>query len=120
MPLRLDARATGFAADFARFLNARRDDDTSVEDVVRTIIDDVRRRGDAAVLDLTEKFDKLTMTADQMRVPLSDIEAAASQCAPETLEALHLAADRIRAFHERQRPADLNYRDEAGVELGYR
>lgn len=120
MRLMLDARANDFDAALARFLNARRDDDTSVEDVVRGIISDVRKRGDAAVCELTTRFDGMTLTPAEMRINSADIAAARAACAPETLDALELAAERIRAFHQRQLPEDLDYRDDVGMALGYR
>ncbi|MCB2099415.1 MAG: histidinol dehydrogenase, partial [Rhodobacterales bacterium] len=75
---------------------------------------------DAAVVDYTAQFDRLELTAETLRVPAAEIAAAADACDPRTLDALVLAAERIRAFHERQRPEDIDFVDDAGVHLGLR
>ncbi|HEX3500915.1 MAG TPA: histidinol dehydrogenase [Stellaceae bacterium] len=120
MPLRLDAAAPGFAAAFAALLAAKRETAADVDAVVAAIIEDVIARGDAALIDYTKRFDRLTLTAETLRIPATDIAAAARQCDDKTLAALRLAAERIEAYHRRQMPADLDYRDAAGVQLGAR
>src|SRR5512132_1231002 len=120
MPLRLDARAADFPDRFAGFLAARREAAEDVDAVVARILDDVRAHGDAAVLEYTRRFDGIAMSADGMRVTAAEVDAALSACAAGTLAALELAAERIRAFHERQRPPDLDFIDGDGVRLGWR
>ena len=120
MPLRLDAAAPGFAAAFAALLAAKRETAADVDAVVAAIIDDVVARGDAALIDYTKRFDRLTLTAETLRIPAAEIAAAARQCDEKTLAALRLAAERIESYHRRQIPADLDYRDAAGVQLGAR
>ena len=120
MPLRLDARTADFPARFAGFLAARREAAADVDAVVAGILDDVRARGDAAVLEHTRRFDGIALSADGMRVTAAEVDAALSACDAGTLAALELAADRIRAFHERQRPSDLDFTDGDGVRLGWR
>jgi histidinol dehydrogenase len=120
MPLRLDARAADFQAQFAGFLAARREAAGDVDAVVASILDDVRARGDTAVLEYTRRFDGLAMSAEGMRVTPAEVDAALSACAAETLAALELAAERIRAFHERQRPPDLDFIDSDGARMGWR
>ena len=120
MPLELNASAPGFEAAFQRLLDGRRDDQADVSDVAAGIIADVRARGDAAVLELTAKFDRLSLTAETMRLSDREIAEARSRCDSETLDALALAARRIEAFHKAQMPADLAYEDEDGVGLGLR
>ena len=120
MPLRLDARAADFPGRFAGFLAARREAAEDVDAVVARILDDVRAHGDAAVLEYTRRFDGMAMSADGMRVTAAEVDAALSACAAGTLAALELAAERIRAFHERQRPPDLDFIDGDGVRLGWR
>ncbi len=73
---------------------------------VAAIIADVRARGDAAVLDLTARFDRLALTAGPLAFTAAEIDAAIATVSPEDRAALELAADRIRAYHERQRPED--------------
>ena len=77
-------------------------------------------RGDEAVLELTEKFDRIKLTPDTMRVTADEVEEAASQVAPDVRAALELAAERITAYHSRQMPEDAEWTDEAGATLGWR
>jgi histidinol dehydrogenase len=120
MPLRLDTGAKSFASDFAALLSAKREMEADVDAVVAQILADVKARGDAAVIDHTARFDRLKLTPSTMRVPAKDVAAAASSCAPETLAALRLAAERIEAYHRRQVPEDFSFTDAAGVRLGSR
>jgi histidinol dehydrogenase len=91
-----------------------------VDQAVAAIVADVRARGDAAVLDLTAKFDRLSLTAATMRVTEVEIAAAEKGIAPDLLEALDVAAARIEAFHRAQLPADLSIADPVGLTLGMR
>ena len=120
MPLRLDARDPGFEAAFKAFLGAKRETEADVNDVVSAILADVRARGDAAVLEYTRRFDRFELTADAMAITADEVDAARGQCSAETLSALATAAGRIRAFHEKQLPEDLDFTDAAGLRLGYR
>jgi histidinol dehydrogenase len=120
MPLRLDTRAKGFAADFAALLSAKREMEADVDTAVAAILADVRASGDAAVIEYTQRFDRLALTPMTLRIPAKDIATAAASCAPETLDALRLAATRIEAYHRRQIPEDFLFTDAAGVRLGAR
>ncbi len=120
MPITLDARDADFEAAFAALLTAKRETGADVAEVVSAILADVRDRGDAAVIDYTRRFDRLELTPETLRVPAAELRAARRACEPETIEALELAAARIRDFHARQLPADLEYVDDAGLRLGYR
>mgnify|MGYP000162145291 FL=1 len=120
MPLRLDASAAGFEDAFTALLNSKREAAADVDATVAEIIAEVRRRGDAALLDYTQRFDRLELTAAGLRIPQSDLDKAVEACEPETIQALELAAERIADYHRRQKPEDLDYRDPAGVRLGHR
>ena len=124
MAIRLSAEGPefgeGFKAEFGRLLAAKREVSEDVDQTVREILADVRARGDAAVIELTKKFDRFDLTAAAMRVTQAEIQAAVSQCEPATLDALRLAAERIESHHRRQVPADDLYTDALGVELGSR
>ena len=120
MPQFLDAQAADFEAAFTTLLNAKREDSPDVDAIVAGIIADVRARGDEAVLELTEKFDRIKLTPDTMRVTADEVEEAASQVAPDVRAALELAAERITAYHSRQMPEDAEWPDEAGATLGWR
>ena len=120
MPQFLDAQAADFEAAFTTMLNAKREDSPDVDAIVAGIIADVRARGDEAVLELTEKLDRIKLTPDTMRVTADEVEEAASQVAPDVRAALELAATRITAYHSRQMPEDAEWTDEAGATLGWR
>ena len=80
----------------------------------------MRARGDAAVLELTARFDKLVLTSETMAFTKAEIEAEIAKVAPEDRAALELAADRIRAYHARQMPEDALWQDATGATLGWR
>ena len=116
----LDAKSQSFAADFAALLTMKRETDDDVSTAVRTIIADVRARGDAALVELSNTFDRAGLTAATLRLTPAEIAAASAACKPETLKALDVAAARIEAYHRRQLPADESYADENGARLGWR
>jgi histidinol dehydrogenase len=120
MPQRLSTSDPGFEPAFAAFLAAKREVSQEVDDAARAIIADVRTRGDAALVELTQRFDKLDLAKAGIRVSDGEIAAAVGACAPETLAALKLAHARIESHHRRQIPQDDRYRDALGVELGSR
>src|ERR1044071_4073706 len=120
MPQRLDSTAADFAERFRAFLAVKREVSADVDQVVRAIIKDVAERGDAALIDLTKKFDRLDLNATSMRVSAAELDAAASSCDPKALDALRLARDRIETYHVRQKPKDDSFTDSLGVELGSR
>jgi histidinol dehydrogenase len=95
-----------------------------VDDAVAAILAAVRapppEGGDAALLRYTARFDRLTLTADTLRVTAAEIDAATASIAPELAAALDLAATRIAAFHRAQLPADLRMTDAAGLTMGMR
>lgn len=120
MPLRLDARSPGFAEDFEAFVSARRGAHADVAGVVATIIAETRARGDAALIAFTERFDRVRLTPETLRIGADEIAAAKAQVDAETLEALDLAARRIESFHARTELPSLSYVDEDGIGLGAR
>ncbi|MEP2474086.1 MAG: histidinol dehydrogenase, partial [Paracoccaceae bacterium] len=77
-------------------------------------------RGDTAVIELTERFDRIALTPDTMTISPAEANAAIAKVSPEERAALELAADRIRAYHERQMPQDESWVDAAGATLGWR
>ena len=120
MPQFLNTTDADFEARFQALLGAKREDSPDVDAVVADIIADVRARGDAAVLELTAKFDRLDITADTLRFSDAEIEDYCAQVSAEDKAALELAADRIRAYHTRQIPEDAFWEDETGASLGWR
>ena len=99
MPLRLASTDTDFAARFAAFVEVGRETASDVSQAVAAIIADVRTRGDAAVFELTKRFDRVDADAATLRFTADEIAAARGKIAPELRAALELAADRVRAFH---------------------
>ncbi len=121
MAIRLSTSATGFAADFSALLSSKREASADVDTAVRDIIEDVKQRGDAALLDYTRRFDRLEAESlADLTVTAEEIEEAVKKVDPRTLDALKLARDRIASHHARQMPADDRYTDPLGVELGSR
>ena len=116
----LDTSASDFEARFAALLGAKREDSPDVDAVVSDIIADVRARGDAAVIELTGKFDRLTLTPETLAFSQAEIAAECAKVSSADAEALHLAADRIRAYHQRQMPSDQTWTDDSGATLGWR
>ncbi|MDP2518334.1 histidinol dehydrogenase [Shimia thalassica] len=120
MPQFLDASAVDFEERFVALLGAKREDSPDVDAVVAEIIADVRARGDAAVIDLTSKFDRLDLTPETLAFSAEEIDAFCEQVSEDDRTALELAATRIRAYHERQMPEDASWIDESGATLGWR
>jgi histidinol dehydrogenase len=120
MPLRLNTRETGFEQKFNALLAMKREVSEDVDSAARTIIEDVIARGDAALIDLSKKFDRVDLAQAGLRVSSADIRAAIAACDADALAALKLAHARIVAFHQRQKPSDLRFTDAEGVELGWR
>ncbi|HYD30302.1 MAG TPA: histidinol dehydrogenase, partial [Azospirillaceae bacterium] len=117
---RLDTRDADFAGAFQGLLGAKREVQEDVNATVGAILTDVRARGDAALIDYTARFDRLELTPERLRVTAREVDAAMTGVDAELMKALDLAASRIEAFHERQRPAVIDYVDPVGVRLGAR
>jgi histidinol dehydrogenase len=120
MSKRLDARAADFEQQFSALLNANRDTDEDVSRAAGDIIADVRARGDSALIELSARFDKATLTAETLRVPFAEIDGAYKSADAEVKSALSLAASRIEAYHQRQVPLDESFADDSGARLGWR
>jgi histidinol dehydrogenase len=120
MPQFLDTNDTDFETRFAALLEMKREDAPEVDDIVAGIIADVRARGDAAVIELTEKFDRLSLTPETLAFSPDEIEAAIATVPAAEREALELASERIRSYHVRQRPEDARWTDPEGAMLGWR
>lgn len=120
MPVFLDIEAPDFALRFQAFLGTKREADPDVDDAVKAIIDDVRNRGDAALIALTRKFDRLDLTPETLAFSRAEMEAQIAKVPAAERAALELAADRIRAYHHRQLPEDALWQDSTGATLGWR
>ena len=120
MPQFLNSKDADFEARFTALLGMKREDSPDVDAVVAGIIADVRARGDAAVIELTSKFDRLDLTSETLAFSAGEIAAQIALVPAAERAALELAADRIRAYHERQIPEDQRWEDESGASLGWR
>jgi histidinol dehydrogenase len=111
----------GFEAGFRELLDSARETTARVDVAVAEILSAVRSRGDAALLELTARFDRWApRDAAALRVTEAEMAAAEASIAPELLAALDLAAARIEAFHRAQMPRDIDRTDAVGVRLGMR
>ncbi|WP_046865749.1 histidinol dehydrogenase [Microvirga massiliensis] len=120
MAQRLDARSADFSRAFDRLLAAKREVSEDIDHAVRTIIDDVVARGDAALIDYTARFDGLELSPGRLAVSAQEVDVALADCDRAALDALSLAKERIETFHTAQRPSDWISTDSAGVTLGWR
>ncbi|MBB2485089.1 histidinol dehydrogenase [Mitsuaria sp. WAJ17] len=118
----LDTQDAGFEAEFQRVLHWSADTDAAIETRVAEILADVRARGDAAVLEYTARFDRLTAESlGALELTREELKAAFDGLPAAQREALEAAARRVRSYHERQKAAcgeSWSYRDEDGTLLG--
>ena len=120
MARRLDARAKNFASEFAALIESKREAEEDVSREVKAIIAEVRADGDAALIALSRRFDKVDLSIETLRVSPEDIAAAERGCPRDIKGALHLAASRIETYHRRQLPKVESFTDADGVTLGWR
>jgi histidinol dehydrogenase len=117
---RFDSSQPDFRSAFVAFIEERRDTPHDVDAIVADVLAAVRTEGLDALLRYAREFDKIELNEHTIRVSEDEIEAGWKACPVEVREAIAFAAKRIRAYHERQRPADQRWIDEDGVELGWR
>jgi histidinol dehydrogenase len=109
-----------FARRFDSIVQGRSDQPHDVQDAVRSIIEAVKGRGDAALFEFTERFDHADLRRTGLAVPLQELEAAYNALSGDLKAALTLAYERIESHHRRSLPANDRYRDATGAELGHR
>jgi histidinol dehydrogenase len=121
-PLRLSTASPTFEADFAARLHWSADTDAAIEQRVADILADVRQRGDAAVLEYTQRFDGLQATSmADLQLSQAELKAAFDSLPNVQKDALNNAAQRVRRYHVAQKKANgesWSYRDEDGTLLG--
>ncbi|MEP5761415.1 MAG: histidinol dehydrogenase [Litoreibacter sp.] len=120
MPQFLNSQDTNFETAFSALLSMKREDSPDVDAVVADIIADVRARGDAAVIELTAKFDRLELTPDTLAFSPQEIDAEIAKVPAAERTALELAAERIKTYHEKQMPSDHSWVEDNGAMLGWR
>jgi len=120
MPLRLTTSDPDFESAFAALLVTKRETAEDVEAAARSIIAAVRADGDRALIEFTQRFDRLDLTRTGIRITSAEISAAVAACDAGTMAALELACARIESHHRRQLPRDDTYTDALGAQLGSR
>lgn len=116
----LSSRDADFETRFVALLGLKREEAEDVDKAVAGIIADVRARGDAALIDLTARFDRMSLTADRLAFSAAEIEAEIAKISFEDRAALELAAARIYDYHARQLPENQSWIDTTGACLGWR
>lgn len=109
---------TNFAETFRRISERGETIPAGVVETVQEILADVRKRGDAALFEYTERFDRLKLDAASIEVSAAEIKQALAAVDSETLVTLQLAADRIAAFHGKQKETTWLADDEPDIRLG--
>src|SRR5512143_2436966 len=114
----IDSQQEDIIIELKRIINRGETATEEVATVVREVVEQVRKQGDPAVLEYTEKFDRTTLTLKDIRVSQDEIKGAYSKVDPKKVEALKLAAQNIRAFHEKQKSSSWVSQEADGVILG--
>jgi len=118
-PRRLSSADPGFEAELAKLLAFEAAQDERVERATAEILDAVQERGDAALMEFTARFDRWTpKDATELGMPMDRARAALAKLPAAVRDALELAADRIRTYHERQRQDSWRVAEADGTELG--
>ena len=120
MPVFLNFDDPMFDQHFDEILNSERNDSSDVNRVVFDILEDVKRRKDEAIIELTHRFDKIKLKKEELSFSKNEIDELSSTTTSDERKALDLAANRIRVFHERQKPEDVSWTDDIGIELGWK
>ena len=116
MPVRFSVLSKNFTREFEKFLNIKRASQGNIESVVNNILNDIRVRGNAALFEYTSQFDKHELTSSNVRISSEEMEGSLVECKQEQLDALRIAKKRIRDFHKKQLPSNIDYQDDEGYE----
>jgi len=114
----IDSQQKEIITELKQIINRGEAATEEVATVVREVVERVRKQGDPAVLEYTEKFDRTTLTLKDIKVSQDEIKDAYSKVDTRKVEALKLAAQNIRAFHEKKKPSSWVSQEEDGVILG--
>ncbi|WP_299129454.1 histidinol dehydrogenase [uncultured Amaricoccus sp.] len=120
MPVFLNTSDADFEQGFVALLGAKRENDADVDLAVAAILADIEARGDAALIEMTLRWDRLALTPETLAFSAAELDAAIATVGAADRAALELAAARIRAYHQRQLPADARWTDDSGAKLGWR
>lgn len=103
-----------------QIIEQRAANDADVSPVVRDIIKEVKTKGDTALIGYTKRFDEVILSPGRLRFTKEEIDKGAAECDKQVYASLELAAERIRAYHEKQMPKSEQYTDAQGVTLGWK
>ncbi len=116
---RLSTQSADFQSELNALLAFETAQDDNIDQVVANILKDVKARGDAAVLEYTNRFDKTSADSlAQLEIPQAELQAALAGLPTEQREALQTAADRVRSYHEKQIMQSWQYTEPDGTLLG--
>lgn len=115
---KLDTRDAGFSREFDALLARSDEPDAALIATVQDIINDVRQRGDVALVEYTNRFDHRNVTPGGLEIPECTLQDALNRIAPELRQALEISAHRVRDYHEKQRQESWRYQDPQGNTLG--
>ncbi|MFV0430549.1 MAG: histidinol dehydrogenase [Alphaproteobacteria bacterium] len=121
MVLKLNINDTNFPCDFEAFLNISRSPVQDISSQVQSVLSDIRKRGDEALLEYTKKWDNLVcQNAKDLRLTMKQVDDIACSIPAHEMVALKLAHERISAYHKQQLPQNYETTDNVGVKLGWR
>ena len=120
MPVFLNSQNSDFEKDFKKLLSSKREDSLDVDLSVKEIIEAVIEKGDQALIEYTQKFDRISLNSVNLRFTQSEVEEQAAKVSDKDRKALEMAAARIEAYHKKQLPDNAFWTDDSGVELGWR
>ncbi|NND81285.1 MAG: histidinol dehydrogenase [Gammaproteobacteria bacterium] len=115
---RLYAAEADFELRLASLLGRAGSTNKDITASVRDIIEDVRQRGDQALFEYTAKFDQCDINRESVEINAAQLHKATQAIAPELLNSLNFAADRIRAYHQQQLQGDWHITEPDGTRLG--
>ena len=116
---RFSTADASFDVDLKALLAFETAQDDQVDQVVANILRDVKKRGDAAVLEYTQRFDRLSVSGlNELEIPKTELHAALESLPAEQRKALQQAADRVRSYHEKQLLSSWTYTEDDGTLLG--
>ena len=116
----LNFDSQGFSEKLNDYISNNRSTNLDVSEKVKIIIESILSEGDKALSELTFKYDNYDIVKEGICVDKKDIDFAYRECEKELVDAIEKAADRISAFHERQLPNNISYKDDSNVQLASR
>ena len=119
MTLRLNTTDKDFNNYLQKLISNDRNTDQDVSNIVSSILEKIKYEGDAALVELTNKYDSNSLELEDLRLKESDIDQYESECEESVRKSIELAFRRVTEYHKRQLPSDQFYTDETGTSLGY-